>query len=125
MLAIAAFIILKLISLKIVGSIKANKWTGKIPGKKAVINDLRKRKKKSFRKVKDNVEQSPSSCTKLDVTQEDGIGKDQQTNLHFESAVVDSFKSHFRADDYDDSREAAKSLFSLLIKPFVVDKFFR
>ena len=35
------------------------------------------------------------------------------------------FKSQFNLEDYNDSREAARALFALVIKPYSVDKFFR
>lgn len=35
------------------------------------------------------------------------------------------FKLLFNPDNYDDSREAAKALFELLIQPYNIDKFYR
>ena len=35
------------------------------------------------------------------------------------------FKLLFNPDNYDDSREAAKALFELLIQPYPIDKFYR
>ena len=110
------------------------KWKKKGVNRKALVRKVIKRRTlKSWRDssspklAKMEKRKQEEEEEKEEETTDDGQDDVQRGNSNvflIESAHNPPFKSHFNMEEYQDSREAARALFGLLINPCSSEKFF-